>query len=197
MIWSSNLTKGTVSKGHLIKADDLESKNCVLDQAIKRSSNSNLTLWEGIISCLLCNKPDFEFSKKNIPFKTCERLKVIDFPEPLSIALELRLKHVWCHRSLYSTPQSSFWGPERGRLDQVTCLISGRDRIPTYTWKKSMARTYTETQWKKTDSKQFQPSAMISNDYNFQHNLLFNLQNTELTLEQRKKRGWVWGCMCV
>lgn len=52
-----------------------------------------------------------------------------------------------------------------------------------------MARTYTETQWKKTDSKQLQPSAMISNDYNFQHNLLFNLQNTELTLEQRKKRG--------
>ena len=151
-------------QGHLIKADDLDSKNCVLKQAVKRSSNSNLTLWEGIISCLLCNKLDFEFSKKNIPFKTCERLKDINFPEPLSTGLELKLKHVWYHRSLYSTPQSSFWGPERGRLDQVTWLISGRDRIPIYTWKKSMARTYTETQWKKTDSKQLQPSAMILND---------------------------------
>lgn len=59
-----------------------------------------------------------------------------------------------------------------------------------------MARTYTETQWKKTDGKQLQPSAMIYNDKNFQHNLLFNLQNTELTLEQHK-RGWVWGCVCV
>ena len=75
-------------------------------------------------------------------------------------------------------------------------LLVAEIGFPLTPGKKSMARTYTETQWKTTDSKQLQPSAMIYNDKNFQHNLLFNLQNTELTLEQHK-RGWVWGGVCA
>lgn len=42
-------------------------------------------------------------------------------------------------------------------------LLVAEGQFPIYTWKKSMAR-HTETQWKKTDSKQLQPSAMILND---------------------------------
>lgn len=133
----------TVDKGILLKQQTqilkLHTGSCYW-----RSSNPNLTLWKGIINCLLCIKQDFESCKKNILFKNEKyRLRNIryiaqsHFPQHWSLDLNSSMsgakEFFLLHLRVLSEAQ------EEENLTKPHGLLVA-DRIPTYTWKKSMAK---------------------------------------------------------